>query len=112
MVAKRSETNSLRCTLYRLTLDYIRLHFIGFFELFLFFVTLSVTLFFSQASPITAKAMDIVRARRGGDIYIHTIKKETRKTVGLLISTEKYHGMKEWKEGEYYNVVRVKGTRK
>ena len=45
-------------------------------------------------------------------INIHTNKKETRKTVGLLISTEKGHGIKEWKEAEYYNVNRMEGTRK
>ena len=44
--------------------------------------------------------------------YIHTIKKETKKTVGLFISTEKGHGMKERKEAEYYNADRVEGTRK
>ena len=42
-------------------------------------------------------------------ICIHTKKKETRKTVGLSINTEKGHGTKETM---YYNVDRVEGTRK
>ena len=45
-------------------------------------------------------------------LIIHTNKNETTETVGLLISTEKRHGMKEWKEAEYYNVDRVEGREK
>ena len=41
-------------------------------------------------------------------VYIYTNKKESRKTVGLLISTEKGHGTKEWKEAEYYNADKVR----